>query len=83
MGAIRSGTAINDVTGVINIDTDIGQAFYGDGTGTIVNYGTICSFGICQSPEQYNPTDSYVSVQYTGVIFWWLKESRQTSLTQS
>ncbi|EOW6186535.1 autotransporter domain-containing protein [Escherichia coli] len=66
MGAIRSGTAINDVTGVINIDTDIGQAFYGDGTGTIVNYGTICSFGICQSPEQYNPTDSYVSVQYTG-----------------
>ncbi|MCV4615388.1 hypothetical protein OFM04_36360, partial [Escherichia coli] len=38
----------------------------GDGTGTIVNYGTICSFGICQRPEQYNPTDSYVSVQYTG-----------------
>lgn len=41
MGAIQGGLAINDQDGVININTDIGQAFYKDGTGTILNYGKI------------------------------------------
>lgn len=61
MAVYKGGTAINDKTGVININAEIGQAFYNDGTGTIINYGTICTFSNCQSPDQYNPTDSAVS----------------------
>ncbi|HGD8443128.1 TPA: beta strand repeat-containing protein, partial [Escherichia coli] len=49
MAVYEHGTAINDQTGVININVGTGQAFYNDGTGTIVNYGTICTFGVCQS----------------------------------
>ncbi|EBP4525009.1 autotransporter domain-containing protein [Salmonella enterica] len=45
MGAINHGVAINDQTGVININTDIGQAFYNDGTGYIINNGSINLFG--------------------------------------
>ncbi|HDC2124253.1 TPA: autotransporter adhesin BigA [Salmonella enterica] len=45
MGAIKHGVAINDQTGVININTDIGQAFYNDGTGYIINNGSINLFG--------------------------------------
>ena len=66
MGAIGSGVAINDKTGVINIDTDVGQAFYTDGSGTIINYGTICTLGICENSGEYNPTDPAVSQVYTG-----------------
>ncbi|EJZ0949498.1 autotransporter adhesin BigA [Escherichia albertii] len=66
MGAYGDGVAINDKTGVINIDTDVGQAFYSDGTGTIINYGTICTFGVCQNPNEYNPTDQFVSLPYSG-----------------
>ncbi len=66
MGAIKGGMAINDQSGVININTDIGQAFYNDGTGTIVNYGTICTLGVCQSSEEYNPGDTDVSLTYSG-----------------
>ncbi len=66
MGAIDTGIAINDQTGVINIDTDVGQAFYSDGSGTIINYGTICTFGVCQSSSEYNPTDPFVSLLYSG-----------------
>ncbi len=66
VGAINSGMAINDITGVINIDTNIGQAFYSDGTGIIINYGRICTFGICQSADEYNQGDNYVSLQYSG-----------------
>ncbi|HHK9120247.1 TPA: beta strand repeat-containing protein, partial [Escherichia coli] len=46
MAVYEYGTAINDQTGVININVGTGQAFYNDGTGTIVNYGTICTFGV-------------------------------------
>lgn len=66
VGAINSGMAINDITGVINIDTNIGRAFYSDGTGIIINYGRICTFGICQSADEYNRGDNYVSLQYSG-----------------
>ncbi|MBY7351630.1 autotransporter domain-containing protein [Escherichia ruysiae] len=66
MGAIGSGVAINDKTGVINIDTDVGQAFYTEGSGTIINYGTICTLGICENSGEYNPTDPAVSQVYSG-----------------
>ncbi|MCV5761655.1 hypothetical protein OFN40_31300, partial [Escherichia coli] len=51
-------------TGIININAENGQAFYNDGTGTIVNYGTICTFGICQDQNAYNPTDGFVSLSW-------------------
>ncbi|WP_421355150.1 autotransporter domain-containing protein [Pseudocitrobacter faecalis] len=66
MGAIEGGVAINDTTGVINIDTALGQAFYNDGTGTVINYGTICTFKVCQNPSEYNPSDNFVTLIYTG-----------------
>ncbi|EFL9050774.1 surface-exposed virulence protein BigA, partial [Escherichia coli] len=47
MAVYHEGTAINDQTGVININAENGQAFYNDGTGLIINYGTICTFGVC------------------------------------
>ena len=66
MAVYNGGTAINDQTGVININAEIGQAFYNDGSGTIVNYGTICTFGVCQSGNEYNDTDNFTSLIYTG-----------------
>ncbi|EFH5644021.1 autotransporter domain-containing protein [Escherichia coli] len=66
MAVYEHGTAINDQTGVININVGTGQAFYNDGTGTIVNYGTICTFGVCQSGNEYNNTDDFTSLIYTG-----------------
>ncbi|TGB98462.1 autotransporter outer membrane beta-barrel domain-containing protein [Escherichia sp. E2661] len=45
MAVYDNGTAINDQTGIININVDSGQAFYNDGTGTILNYGSINLFG--------------------------------------
>ncbi|MED0000834.1 EntS/YbdA MFS transporter [Escherichia coli] len=45
MAVYQHGTAINDKTGVININVDTGQAFYNDGTGTILNYGEINLLG--------------------------------------
>ncbi|EII6375082.1 EntS/YbdA MFS transporter [Escherichia coli] len=45
MAVYSKGTAINDKTGVININVDTGQAFYNDGTGTILNYGEINLLG--------------------------------------
>ncbi len=45
MEVYQHGTAINDKTGVININVDTGQAFYNDGTGTILNYGEINLLG--------------------------------------
>ena len=62
MAVYEHGTAINDQTGVININVGTGQAFYNDGTGTIVNYGTICTFGVCQSGNEYNNTDDFTSL---------------------
>ncbi|MEB4673729.1 autotransporter domain-containing protein [Enterobacteriaceae bacterium G50] len=64
MAVYHAGTAINDKTGVININAENGQAFYNDGTGLIINYGTICTFGICQGAYEYNPTDNYVADLY-------------------
>ena len=45
MAVYNRGTAINDKTGVININVDTGQAFYNDGTGTILNYAEINLLG--------------------------------------
>lgn len=64
MAVAFGGTAINDKTGVININADYGQAFYNDGSGLIINYGTICADGSCEDPETYNPTDSAVTPMY-------------------
>ncbi len=60
MAVYHEGTAINDQTGVININAENGQAFYNDGTG----YGTICTFGVCQGADEYNPTDNYIADLY-------------------
>ncbi|HAW3027649.1 TPA: autotransporter domain-containing protein [Escherichia coli] len=64
MAVYEKGTAINDQTGVININAENGQAFYNDGTGLIINYGTICTFGVCQGADEYNPTDNYIADLY-------------------
>ena len=66
MAAYNSGTAINDQTGVININADNGQAFYSTGNGVILNYGTICVNTNCLTGNDYNDTDSYTSILYTG-----------------
>ena len=66
MAVYNGATAINDQTGVININAEIGQAFYSDGTGIVINYGTICTFGVCLSGNEYNETDNLVSLIYTG-----------------
>ena len=66
MAAYKSGTAINEQSGVININADNGQAFYSDGSGTILNYGTICVNTNCLTGNDYNETDSYTSLLYTG-----------------
>ncbi|GDB72288.1 BigA/YdbA N-terminal beta-barrel domain-containing protein [Escherichia coli] len=57
MGAVQGGLAINDQDGVININTDIGQAFYKDSTGTILNYGKINLFG-----NPMDESDSHMGV---------------------
>ncbi|KEA53541.1 hypothetical protein DT73_06385, partial [Mangrovibacter sp. MFB070] len=41
MAAIDNGMAINDTTGVININTDLGLAFYTSGNGKVFNFGTV------------------------------------------
>ena len=61
MAALNGGMAVNDATGVINIDASYGQAFYTDSSSLIINYGTICIDGVCQDSDQYNPTDSDVT----------------------
>lgn len=65
MGVLQGGTAINDESGVINItDVSYGKAFYNDGTGEILNYGTVCIDADCQDAATYNPTDAAISVEY-------------------
>ncbi|HCK1071386.1 TPA: autotransporter domain-containing protein [Escherichia coli] len=66
MAVLSGGTAVNDTTGVININANNGQAFYNDGTGFIINYGTICTFGNCLEGNSYNDTDDFTSLVYTG-----------------
>ncbi|MBW7983714.1 autotransporter outer membrane beta-barrel domain-containing protein [Enterobacillus tribolii] len=51
---VIGGTAINDKTGVINIQGNVGQAFYNNGSGTIINYGQVCIDGTCQGPTDNN-----------------------------
>ncbi|WP_139386561.1 autotransporter domain-containing protein [Salmonella enterica] len=64
MAALNGGTVINDTTGIINIDADYGKPFLTDSNSTVVNYGTVCFDSNCQNSDQYNPTDSNVSVAY-------------------
>ncbi|EAM6079657.1 autotransporter adhesin BigA [Salmonella enterica] len=64
MAALNGGTVINDTTGIINIDADYGKPFLTDSNSTVVNYGTVCFDSDCQNSDQYNPTDSNVSVAY-------------------
>ncbi|MBJ4408930.1 autotransporter adhesin BigA, partial [Salmonella enterica subsp. enterica serovar Typhimurium] len=55
---------INDTTGIINIDADYGQPFLTDSSSTVVNYGTVCYDSACQNSDEYNPTDSNVSLSF-------------------
>ncbi|EBM7848896.1 autotransporter domain-containing protein [Salmonella enterica] len=65
MAALNGGTVINDTTGEINIDADYGKPFLTDGNSLIVNYGTVCFGDDCQDSDEYNPTNSDVSIPYT------------------
>ncbi|EHS8053868.1 autotransporter adhesin BigA [Salmonella enterica subsp. enterica] len=62
MAALNGGVVINDTTGTINIDADYGQPFLTDSKSTVVNYGTVCYDSACQNSDEYNPTDSNVSL---------------------
>ncbi|EDW2198246.1 autotransporter domain-containing protein, partial [Salmonella enterica subsp. enterica] len=64
MAALNGGTVINDTTGEINIDADYGKPFLTDGKSLIINYGTVCFGDDCQDSDQYNPTDSNVSLAF-------------------
>lgn len=64
MAALNGGTVINDTSGIINIDADYGQPFLTDGSSLIVNYGQVCFGDNCQSSEEYNPTNSDISIPY-------------------
>ncbi|ENF1486233.1 autotransporter adhesin BigA [Salmonella enterica] len=64
MAALSGGTVINDTSGIINIDADYGQPFLTDSSSLIVNYGQVCFGDDCQSSEEYNPTNSDVSIPY-------------------
>ena len=67
MSVMDGGVAINDESGIININNaTYGKAFYNDGTGVILNYGTVCIDADCQDAATYNPTDSTISVTYSG-----------------
>lgn len=55
MAAYNGGTAINDTTGVINIETGAGRAFDVDGTSLIVNRGSVNFNG-----QTMDPSDSHM-----------------------
>ncbi len=76
MGAIKGGVAINDQTGVININTDIGQAFYNDGTGYIINHGSINLFGKPMADD-----DAHMGATPTDMA--WLKELTDSGETDT
>ncbi|EHZ2311129.1 autotransporter adhesin BigA [Salmonella enterica] len=65
MAALNGGTVVNDTTGKINIYADYGKPFLTDGNSLIVNYGTVCFGDDCQDSDEYNPTNSDVSIPYT------------------
>ena len=64
MAALFGGVVVNDTTGVININADYGQAFYNDGTGYILNNGSINLNG---SPM--DATDSHIGDTPTDKIW--------------
>ncbi|EBY0371621.1 autotransporter domain-containing protein, partial [Salmonella enterica subsp. enterica serovar Toulon] len=64
MAALNGGTVINDTTGRINIDAAYGKPFLTDSSSAVINYGTVCFDSNCQSSDQYNPTDSNVSLAF-------------------
>ncbi|HBL9998513.1 TPA: autotransporter adhesin BigA [Salmonella enterica subsp. enterica serovar Kodjovi] len=64
MAALNGGTVINDTTGTINIDASYGKPFLADNNCSVINYGTVCFDSNCQSSDQYNPTDSNVSLAF-------------------
>ncbi|WP_425303853.1 autotransporter adhesin BigA [Salmonella enterica] len=64
MAALNGGVVINDTTGIINIDAAYGQPFLTDSSSTVVNYGTVCYDSACQNSDEYNPTDSNVSLSF-------------------
>ncbi len=65
MAALSGGVVINDTSGIINIDADYGQPFLTDSSSTVVNYGTVCYDSACQNSDEYNPTDSNVSLSFS------------------
>ena len=64
MAALNGGVVINDTTGIINIDADYGKPFLTDSKSNVVNYGTVCYDSNCQGSDDYNPTDSNVSLTF-------------------
>ncbi|EBV8479275.1 autotransporter domain-containing protein [Salmonella enterica subsp. enterica serovar Ago] len=64
MAALNGGVVINDTSGIINIDAAYGQPFLTDSSSTVVNYGTVCYDSACQNSDEYNPTDSNVSLSF-------------------
>ncbi|EBX1067705.1 autotransporter adhesin BigA, partial [Salmonella enterica subsp. enterica serovar Saintpaul] len=65
MAALSGGVVINDTSGIINIDAAYGQPFLTDSSSTVVNYGTVCYDSACQNSDEYNPTDSNVSLSFS------------------
>ena len=64
MAALGGGLVINDTMGTINIDASFGKPFLASGGGQVINYGSICIQGSCESSDEYNPTDSNVSTVF-------------------
>ncbi|MER3170177.1 autotransporter adhesin BigA [Salmonella enterica subsp. enterica serovar Chester] len=64
MAALNGGVVINDTSGIINIDAAYGQPFLTDSSSTVVNYGTVCYDSACQNSDEYNPTDSNISLSF-------------------
>ncbi|HHW9081517.1 TPA: autotransporter adhesin BigA [Salmonella enterica] len=65
MAALSGGVVINDTSGIINIDAAYGQPFLTDSSSTVINYGTVCYDSACQNSDEYNPTDSNVSLSFS------------------
>lgn len=50
MAVYHEGTAINDQTGVININAENGQAFYNDGTGLLSTMAQFVPLAFARGP---------------------------------
>ncbi|MGG5839712.1 beta strand repeat-containing protein, partial [Huaxiibacter chinensis] len=64
MVALNGGKVVNDETGIININANYGKPFYIDSSSSMVNYGTVCIGGDCQSAPAGGGSSS--SVNSTG-----------------